>query len=147
MAYTTVSRTIDAPPDLVFKTISNISNYTKAVPDIVSIELLSDVETGVGTRFREIRTMKGREATTELEVTEFVENDRIRFLADVGGTIWDTVYTVKSTGAQTGLELTMESRPYRFLPRLMNPLMKGILRKALEKDMDCVKVYCEQNQA
>ena len=39
------------------------------------------------------------EATTELEVTEYVENDHVRMVADSHGTIWDTVFSVKE---QTG---------------------------------------------
>ena len=46
------------------------------------------------TRFRETRVMKGREASTVLEVTEYESPRRIRLVSDEGGTIWDTVFTV-----------------------------------------------------
>ena len=70
MTQFTATRTINALIDLVFKTVSDINNFSKSVPDIVKVEFLSDVKLGVGTRFRETRLMKGKEATTELEVTE-----------------------------------------------------------------------------
>lgn len=139
-----VSRTINAPIDLVFKTISNISNFSKAVPHIVNVEFLSDVKSGVGTRFRETRVMKGKKATTELEVTEFVENDRVRIVSDTNGTIWDTIFTVKPAEGHTELNMTMDAKPYKFLPKLMNPMFKGMIVKALEDDMDAVKTYCEK---
>ena len=134
--------------DRVFKTVSDINNFSQAVPHIVSAEILSDTKSGLGTRFKETRLMKDKESTTELEITEleiteFVENDRVRMVADSHGTIWDTVFTVKPAGEGTDLELTMDARAYKLLPKIMNPLIKGMIRKAVERDMDAVKAYCE----
>ena len=72
MASVTVSQSIDAPIEVVFNTIADINQFSQAVPRIVKVKIVSDVKSGVGTRFRETRVMKGREATTELEVTEYV---------------------------------------------------------------------------
>ena len=96
MTRTTIIRLIDAPLDKVFKTVSDISQFSQAIPHIMKIEYLSDKKNGVGTRFRETRLMKGKEAVTELEVTEYIENERVRFVADSHGTVWDTVFTVKA---------------------------------------------------
>ena len=145
MSRITSTRTIDAPVDQVFRTVSDIRNYSKAVPDIVTVEMLSDVTSGVGTRFRETRLMRGREATTELEVTECVENDRIRLLADSHGTVWDSEFSVREADGRTELRLVMDARPYELLPKLLNPLMKFFVKKGLEKDVDAVKTYCERN--
>ena len=144
MSRMTIKRTIHAPVDLVFKTVSDINNFSRAVPHIVSAEILSDTKSGVGTRFRETRLMNGKEATTVLEVTEFVENDRVRMVADSHGTDWDSLFTVKPAGESTDLELTMDARAHKLLPKLMNPLIKGMVQKAVEKDMDAVKAYCER---
>lgn len=144
MMRTTVARTIDAPIDQVFDTIAHIENFSKAVPDIVNVEFLSDTRKGVGTCFRETRLMRGKEESTELEVTEYVENESIRIVADTHGTIWDTVFTVKSVDGQTRLEMVMDAKAQKLTSKLMNRLMKGFLQKALEKDMDAVKTYCEK---
>jgi len=136
-----VTRTIDAPIDLVFQTVSDINHYSKAVPHIVNVEILSDIKLGVGTRFRETRLMNGKEVTTELEVTEFVENDHIRIVADSHGTVWDSIFTVNSADSHTELLLTMDAKAYQFLPKLINPLVKRIIIKGLEKDMDAVKTF------
>jgi len=139
-----VTRTISAPVDFVFDTVSDINNFSKAIPHIVKAEILSDVKSGAGTRFRETRLMKGKEATTELEVTEYVENDRVRIVADTHGTVWDTVFTVAPVGGQTKLTMTMDAKAHKLLPKLVNPLVMRMIRKALESDMDSVKAYCEK---
>ena len=144
MTRTTVTKSIAAPVDLVFKTVANINNYSKAVSDIINVEFLSEVQTGIGARFRETRLRNGKKAETELEVTEYVENDHVRMVADSHGTVWDSTFTVKETGDHTHLMLIMDANAHTLLSTIMNPLMKSILRKGVEKDMDAVKAFCEK---
>ncbi len=144
MTQFTASRSINASIDLVFKTVSDISIFSKVVPDIVNIEFLSEIKSGVGTRFRETRLMKGKEATTELEVTEFVENDHVRYVTDSHGTVWDTVMSVRTVDGKTDLTMVMDAIPHKLAQKMMIPMIKGMIAKALEKDMDAVKTYCEK---
>ena len=143
MAQITATRTIAAPVTQVFDTVAHIENFQKAVPHITEVEFLTDEHRGVGTRFRETRLMRGREATTELEVTDYVPNERIRFVSDAGGTVWDTVFTVRPTEEGTDLSMIMDARPHKLMARLTTPLIGGMVRKAVESDMDAVKAYCE----
>lgn len=145
MTRTEISRTIDAPIGVVFSTVSDISNFSEAVPHIERVEFLSEVRVGVGARFRETRVMGGRKASTVLEVTEYVPDERVRFVSDQGGTIWDTTFTVQSDadGSGTRLDLVMEARPHKFFARLLTPLMKGVVARAIAADLDAVKAYAE----
>ena len=138
-----VSRTIKAPLELVFSRISDVRNFAEVSEDIINIEFLSETTDGVGTRFRETRNMNGRTATTELEITEYVENERVRFVSDAGNTIWDTVMAVTADGDVTRLEMNMDARPYKFLARIVNIVIKPMVTKAVTKDMDGLKKWCE----
>ena len=144
MKHISIVQNIAAPADLVFQTISDIRNFSKAIPHIVETEILSETASGAGVRFRETRLMNGKEATTELEITEYVQNERIRIVADTHGTVWDTLYTLRHNEGNTELTLTMEAKAYKFLPRLINPLIMGMVGKAVAKDMEFVKEYCEK---
>jgi hypothetical protein len=145
MTRTTVSRTIHAPIERVFDTVAHIDNFSKVVPEIVNVEFLSENRSGVGARFKETRRMGKREITVELKVTEYVQNDRIRIVSDMAGTVWDTVFTVKpATASAVDLTMVMDAKAYKLLPKLMNPLFKGLIRKSIEKDMDAVKAFCEE---
>lgn len=137
------SRKINAPVDRVFKRVSEIEKFVEVDDDIVHIEFLTEQKSGIGTRFRETRKMKKQEMITELEVTEYVENDHVRMVTDSHGTIWDTIYEVKSEDGQTGLTLTMDATPHQLLPKIMNRFMKGFFQKGIERHMDAVKTYCE----
>lgn len=144
MSRTTVVRTIDAPIEEVFDTVAHIENFAKAVPHIVRTEFLSDVRSGVGTRFRETRQMRGKETTMDLEVTEYVENDRVRLIADAGGTVWDTLFELAPDVDGVRLTVSMDATAYRLMARLVNPFIRGFVQKAIESDMDSVKAYCEE---
>ena len=87
--------------------------------------------------------MKGREVTEELEVTEYVPHEHVRIVADTNGTVWDTVFRVEPRGDQTELTITMDAKAYKLLPKLVNPLIKGMIQKAIGSDADAIKRYCE----
>ncbi|MEM8885795.1 MAG: SRPBCC family protein [Planctomycetota bacterium] len=140
----TATRQIDAPVSEVFDCVSSIDNFSKAVGDIVKVEFTSEVRRGVGAKFLETRRMGKREATVELEVTEYVENDRIRLVSDAGGTVWDSVFTTKESAGGTELSLVMDAKPHKFLAKIFTPMIKGMVQKGVEKDMDSVKSYCER---
>ena len=137
------TRRISSPINVVFQTISDIRNFSQAVDGIINIEFLTEQQVGQGTRFRETRDMNGREATVELEVAEYVENERIRMVSDAGGTVWDTVFSVTEDGDVTEMKMVMEAKPHKFLSRIMNPLIRSFVAKAVESDMDAVKKWCE----
>lgn len=107
------------------------------------VEFLSENKSGIGARFRETRLMRGKEVSTELEVTEFVQDSPVRLVADSHGTVWDTLFEVSPNNGGTELTMTMDARAYRLLPKILNPLMKGMVRRAIEQDMDMVKSFCE----
>ena len=144
MANVTVTRRIDAPADAVFRNVAHIEQFSRAVPHILRVEFLTEVKSGVGARFRETRMMMGREASTELEVTEYVENERVRIASEAGGTLWDTVFTVAPDGEGTELKMVMDAKPLTVGARMTLPLVIGAVRKAVEQDMDSVKAFCER---
>ncbi len=144
MPTSTVERTIGAKAEDVFDCIAHIENFRKAIPHIVDVRFLTATKRGVGTKFRETRLMGKREATSELEVTEYVENKRVRLISDQGGVIWDTVFTVEPRGSTTShLKMVMDARPYKTFAKLTTGLLMAMIQKHLEADLDAVKAYCE----
>lgn len=142
----TVTRTIAAPVDVVFRTVADVAQFSQAVPNVVKVEFLSDRKTGLGARFRETRLMKGKEQQTELEVTEYVANEHVRLVTPVDehGFVWDSVFAVRAQGGGTALTLTMDARTDRFLGKIMLLFIGSMLQTALEGDMNAVKTFCER---
>jgi hypothetical protein len=80
----------------------------------------------------------------EFEVTEYVKNDRVRIINETHGTVWDSLFTVASANGSTTLTMRMDTKSRRPLPKLMMPLVCLFIRKAVEKDMDAVRDFCER---
>ena len=142
-----VRRRIDAPAPTVFRAISEIERFPEIQPEVVSIEFLTESRSGVGTRFRETRSSRGREMVTELEVTEWVEGERVRMVTDSHGSVWDTLFEIRPADGRVELEITMDARPHKLLPRLMVPLMQGVFRKGMEQYVDLLRDHCEAARA
>jgi hypothetical protein len=108
---TSATRSIAAAPELVFDVIAHIENFSEAIPHIINVQFLTEQHRGVGTRFSETRLMRGREATTTLEVIEYEAPTLVRLVSDSGGAIWDTVFSVTDEGEGALLTMVMEARP------------------------------------
>ena len=143
MPHVTVERQINAPIESVFASIAEPSNFAEAVPAIARIEFLSEQKSGVGTRFKETRVMRGKEAATELEITELAPNEHVRIVSDTHGTVWDTIFTVQPIDGGTHLRMVMEARGYKLVSKVMNPLICKLIGRFVEGDMDAIKTYCE----
>ena len=147
MSQFTVTRTIKAPIEIVFKAITDVEGMPDTNPDIVSTEFLSETRSGVGTRFREQRRMGKQVHVTELDVTEFVENEHVRMVADSHGTIWDTSFDLTPAPGNrdhTEITITMDANARSLLPRIMNFLFRGMIQRGSEKHFDVMTAWCEK---
>ena len=137
------ARTIAASIEEVFDCVAHIDRFREAIPHILEVEHLNEITAGVGARFRETRVMGKREATTELEVTEYEAPRLVRLVFDTGGAVWDTTFSLSELGASTRMEMVMEARPHSLLARLTVPLFGRVVARAVEADMDEIKAFCE----
>lgn len=137
---------IAAHVEKVFDLATDLPHAAEHVAAIDRIEMLTEGPVGVGTCWRETRTMFGRESTEEFEITHF---DR------------PTIYTAggESCGAQfafafqfveidggTEVALAVEFKPVTFFAKLMSPLgvfMMGGMKKAVRRDLLDLKQRAE----
>jgi uncharacterized protein YndB with AHSA1/START domain len=143
----TVIRIIHATPEVVFETIADARRFAQAISGDTRVEFLSENTFGKGARFRQSRSLNGKESAMEFEVIEFVNNERVRIVNETDGTVWDSVFTLTSLITSTTLTMRMEARTRRLVPRLLLPVMVPLfIRKAVEKDIDAIKSFCERSQ-
>lgn len=141
-----LSQFVKAPVDKVFEVFSDISQAEARVEGITRIEMLSDVTRGVGTRWRETRSMFGREATEEMEITALVPNQSYEVVSESRGANYHTIYTFQPKADGTQVDLVFSATPITWPAKLMMPLgylFQGTARKLLQADMDDLKQFCE----
>lgn len=138
-----VERRVAAPPQIVFDAVANVANLPDTNPDIVKVRFLTERRSGVGTRFVETRSMNGKEIETELEIRESDDRSRIRFVADSHGTVWDTLFTVVPEAGGSILQIAMDARAHKLLPKLMNPILKGLFKRGMLRHIEKFAAYCD----
>jgi len=147
MASIETSITIDAPREEVFALFSDFHHLTDRISAIVRSELITDGPIGVGTRFRETRVMFGKEHTEEMEITEFVPDERYSVEAQSCGSHYLTTFQFSDEGGGTRVDMRFDATPRTLGAKIFAPIMARLMLKSclrlFEKDMQELKAACE----
>lgn len=143
MASVTVTEHIRAPREQVFAKLIDYENFPDFISAITSVELLTEGEIGVGTRFRETRVMFGKEASEEMEIVEFERPSRLVYTAASHGCRYRSTHELVEKNGGTELSLHFEGKGISFVGKLMSGLMGWMMssacRKAIAKDFSDLK--------
>ena len=143
------SQQINAPAETVWEIITDLPGSPEVISAISSIEVLS--EPGpfrVGTRWRETRTMFGREATEVMEVSSLVPGTSYTTVAASHGAHYESTMSVTEDGPGTcTLRMTFRGEPTSTVGRLMSVtlgrLFTGATRKAAIQDLSDIALAAE----
>ena len=137
---------VAAPRDRVFAAHTDLQAWPDRIEGIKKIELLTEGEVGVGTRFRETRIMFKKEAVEEMTFTAFDPPHGYTLEAETCGCTFTSVHEFIEQGDKTMVRLTMTSKANTLMAKLMTPLgflMKGTMKKAIQKDMEDMRAAIE----
>lgn len=139
---------IRARTDRVFEVFTDIANAAGRIKGISKVEILGDIRSGRGLRWRETRTMFGKEATEEMEITAFDPLRSYVVEAKSHGMHYLTRFTFEPAdgGSATRVTWVFEGTPITFTAKLMTPLMflfKGASEKMMKQDMLDLKKHLE----
>ncbi len=141
-----VQATVAAPPERVFEAATDLASLPETMSGIDSVEALSDGPFGAGTRWRETRTLYGRQATEEMWVTGFDPPRSYVVEAESHGAHYRTEITFAPEGDGTRVTFVFGARPVSFVARLFSifsgMMMKGV-KKALAQDLEDLKRVAE----
>jgi carbon monoxide dehydrogenase subunit G len=128
----TVTRHINAPVDRVEALFTDLEHAADHITGIKRVEMLTEGPFGVGTRWKETRVMFGKEATEEMEITEYVPGDHYVAEAESCGAHYRSVVRYEPSGEGTDVTMEFGAEPISFLAKLMTPL-SGLMTKTLVK--------------
>lgn len=138
---------IDADRKQVFHVFCDLDNAAANVNAITRLEVLEGpAQLALGTKWRETRTMFGREATEEMWVTGFEQDTSYVAEAESRGTHYRSEYRFIPEGSGTRVDMSFEGTPLTFGARiagLVGVLFAGAARKALHQDLVDLKRACE----
>ena len=131
----------------VFAAFADIANAPQRITGIDRVELLDDRPFGAGYRWRETRTMFGKQVTEEMRVTQVEPGERYRVESDSRGTRYLSDVIFEDSGpSATRVRMTFAGHPTSTAARLIAPfafLFAGTARKQLQRDLDDMRTSLE----
>ncbi|MER7955622.1 MULTISPECIES: SRPBCC family protein [unclassified Streptomyces] len=145
-----VERRIQAPPGPVWEAMTDLRGMERMLSGVDKVEVLTEGTFGVGTRWRETRTMFGKQATEEMTVTEAEAPDRYVTVADSHGMHYVSEIALRPEGdGGTMVRMTFSGSPAEgnrlgFVAKLLSGLGAKAASRALAKDLDDVAASVER---
>jgi carbon monoxide dehydrogenase subunit G len=147
----TLERSIGAPADAVWRVLTDLEGTAAVLSGVTRVERLAGAGYSIGTRWRETRTMLGREATEEMEVVGIVPGRSTTIAAESHGMRYRTEFSLEPTEGGAGTLLRMrfsggyESPSWiqRAAAKLTAGLGMAATRKAMEQDLADIAAAAE----
>lgn len=132
----------------VWAVVTDIENSADFLSGVERIEIVQRPATGlVGLRWRETRIYFGKPATVEKQITEVVENEYYKSRAEDSGFVFITKMSLADIGGGIVLTSSHDTQPQGIISKLKSTpmfLFKGVIRKALMRDLDEIKARAEK---
>jgi hypothetical protein len=144
-----VQATISGSRAAVWAAITNIENASETISGIEKIEVLEKPASGlVGLRWRETRMLLGKPASVEKWITDAAENEFYKTKAESDGFVFLTTKRISESSGCITLTESHESKPQSAVKKLlslpMGFLFKGVIKKAILKDLSDIKAAVEK---
>lgn len=143
----TVTDTLAAPIEDVFKAFTDLEHQAGRVSGIKGVEVLTTGGFRLGTRWRETREILGRVDDAEMEVTQFAQNAGYTITHEKAGVRIDTVFAFVPAGDGTKVSITFNLENQGLPPGLLTPVswaIAGKVKEALGKDLTDMKKAIEK---
>lgn len=146
---TTLTQHVNASPEKVWAVLSDIPGSAGTLSGINAIQMLSEGPYGEGTRWKETRTMMGRQETVEMWVSQTDPPRSTTIKALQGGADYTTRFALKERDGGTDLTMTFGAEVIK--PTIVSKVSMALFgkigmsmtRKALAKDLSEIAAKAE----
>lgn len=141
--------TINGSRAAVWAAITDIEHAANIISGIEKIEVVEKPANGlVGLKWRETRMLFGKPATVEKWITDAVDNEFYKTRAESDGFVFLTTMSISGSNGGVMLTSAHDSQPQSLFKKLtsvpMMVLFKGVVRKAILKDLNDIKAAVEK---
>lgn len=142
-----VSIDINAPKEKVWSVITDIEGSASTISGINKVEVLEQPDSGVvGLKWRETRTMFGKEATVVMWITDAEPNLFYKTRAENHGMIYVSELRLEGVDGATRLTMGFHGEVQKFSTNLMSIMgwfFRGSTKKAMQQDLEDIKRKAE----
>lgn len=139
MQSVTVRQPCAAPAEVVWTLATDLAALPETMSGIAAVEVLTQGEFGVGTRWRETRRMYGKDATEEMTITAVEPERSYTAEATSRGMHYVTTFQFLPTEHGTDVVMTFGGEALGTAAKVMSRAtgwaMTGSVRKLVQKDL------------
>lgn len=139
MIATEVRRSVAAPIDVVWATITDLGGYPGRVRSYLRVEYISAERSGVGASWRQIRSVFGREHAQVLRIVGWEPPRSLITTAHESGADYTTVCRLADADGSTDVTLRFEvaatSALGAVVQRFLGSRLMASTREAMERDL------------
>lgn len=129
-----VSIKINSTKEKIWEVITNIENSTQNIRAIEKIVVIDKPKDGfVGFKWKETRTMFGKEATEIMWVTGAETNRYYETRAESHGSVYISKLSIEERDKNCVLSMGFEGIPQSVMSKLMGAVFGGMMKKSIEK--------------
>jgi uncharacterized protein YndB with AHSA1/START domain len=137
---TTVTRQVAAGPELLWSILTDFRSYPDRISSYVSLEFLTETESGVGARWRQVRTVFGSSHAQVMQIDIWVPPRELVTRANESGARYTVARILEPLDAGTSLEVRFvveATNPVaRLFQRIMGRRLLASTQAAMERDLD-----------
>ena len=137
--------TIQRPAGEVFAFLADFENIPMWNYAIEETSKASAGPTGVGTRYRQTRSIPGR-TVEDFEVTVFEPASRLAIQGQIGPFPATISYQLEAAAGATKLVNNVELNPSQAMPRLLAPLATSRIKAAVAQNLGKLKLLLESDR-
>ncbi|MGI8313589.1 SRPBCC family protein [Halobacillus mangrovi] len=134
---------IKKPIEEVFEAATDFRKSPEMMDAVVEVEILSDGPVKEGYKFKETREIRGRKASSVIEVTDFEQNKHYSVRSVQNGLDLRYHYKFVETTEGTRVEFKGELYTEGLRNKLAQPLIKRIIKKEDEHHLEDMKKHIE----
>lgn len=137
---------IDAPVETVFAITTDFTQAPLIMENVVKTEMLTEGPMQVGTRVKEVRKIRGKEAETVLIVSEFIPNQKYTVKNENSGmtVVYDYHFMAQENGTTVDFVGMIHAKGLK--NALIKPLFEKILKKEDKDHLLRLKQYIENKE-
>ena len=134
---------IDRPVPDVFAFVSNPANMSKWNSAVVKLEQITPGAVGVGTKFKSMGELMGRQIEGEMQVMEYEPDTKCGFQVNAGPMQMNLNMSFKTVGTGTKVSLNAQGNPAGFF-KLAEGVMAGRIKSLMEENLARLKSELEK---
>ena len=137
---------IDAPVETVFAITTDFDHAPLIMENVVKTEKLTEGPMQVGTRVKEVRNIRGKEAETVLVISELIPNQKYTVKSENFGMTVEYHYRFMAKENGTTVDFNGLIHTKGLKNALIKPLFEMILKKEDKDHLVKLKQYIEQHK-